>query len=146
MTGMAPKKYIDRHTVPMWKIVTMNLTLEEKVVVFGLTVAGGCGLFLLGNYGVEGDFRNDAEEYFFVSIMATGTLSLLITAVWKGLVIRDEIKRDNIEQSEGSDLTVEASVEVNPTARSDNDNEGPFLTEISTVWVGIAAGEIRRGV
>ena len=78
--------------------------------------------------------------------MATGTLSLLITAVWKGLVIRDEIKRDNIEQSEGSDLTVEASVEVNPTARSDNDNEGPFLTEISTVWVGIAAGEIRRGV
>ena len=88
ITGMAPKKYIERHTVDIKKIVTMSLTLEETVVVIGLTIAGGCGLFLLGNYGVQGNFRNDAEEYFFVSVMAMGTLSLLVTAVWKGLVIR----------------------------------------------------------
>ena len=31
-------------------------TLSQIVQVLGLGIAGGCGLFLLGNYGVQGDF------------------------------------------------------------------------------------------
>ena len=63
--------------------------------------AAACGLFLLGNYGVKGDFRNDAEEWFFFSVMVAGLASLLVTAVWQGLVIRGEIRRDQENAAAG---------------------------------------------
>ena len=73
----------------------------QIVQVLGLGIAGGCGLFLLGNYGVQGDFSNDAEEGFFFSVMIVGGASLLVTAVWKGLVIRAEIKYDEEKAAAG---------------------------------------------
>ena len=66
-----------------------------------MSIAGSCGLFLLGNYGVQGNFLNDAEEWFFFSVMIAGGASLLVTVVWKGLVIRGEIKRDEENAAAG---------------------------------------------
>ena len=125
MTGVAPKRYIDRHIIKPKMIAKMDLDLEEvrrhakanpaildsnsshypqTVQVLGLSVAAGCSLFLLGNYGVKGDFRNSAEEWWFFSVMVSGAASLLITAVWKGHVIHGEIKLDEAIARTGSVL------------------------------------------
>ena len=49
----------------------------------GISIASGSGLFLLGNYGVSGDFKSNAEEWGFIGIMIAGGGSLLITALWQ---------------------------------------------------------------
>ena len=95
VAGVAPKRYIDRHTIKTEKIVTLNLNTGEIVQLAGLCIAGSCGLFLLGNYGVKGSFRDDGvEEAWFGGITIAGVLSLLVTAAWKAIVIRREIKHD----------------------------------------------------
>ena len=92
VSGVAPKRYIERHTVKTRDVVTMNLKVSEFVQILGLAIAGGCGLFLLGNYGVEGDFSSVFLENLFNSVMILGGASLFITAVWKSLVIRTEVR------------------------------------------------------
>ena len=82
-------------------LASLLLIFPQTIEVLGLTIAGGCGLFLLCNYGVQGDFRNEAEELFFFSVMIVGGASLLITAVWQGLVIRGEIRRDKENAAAG---------------------------------------------
>lgn len=62
MSGIIPKHLIQKHIVSVEKIVTMNMTGPEKIEFLGLTIAGVCGLFLLGFYGAEGDFRDGPEE------------------------------------------------------------------------------------
>ena len=56
----------------MRRLTFFALILSQIVQVLGLGIAGGCGLFLLGNYGVQGDFSNDAEEWIFLSVMFIG--------------------------------------------------------------------------
>ena len=77
------------------------LLFPQFVEVLSLSIAGSCGLYLLGNYGVEGDFSNVA---IFDFVTVAGGASLLVTAVWKGLVIRGEIKRDEAIVRAGSAL------------------------------------------
>ena len=44
------------------------------------SIAVVCGLFLLSLYGVRGNFDDKSEEYWYLSVMATGIISLVITA------------------------------------------------------------------
>ena len=81
-------------------MVEMDLSVRQKVEVLGLALSGVCVLFLLGNYGAQGTFGSVGEEAFLLTLMITGGLSLLVTATWKGLIIRAEMKRE--EQGEGS--------------------------------------------
>ena len=67
--------------------------LSQIVQVLGLGIARLRSL-PPWHHGVQGDFRNDAEEWFFGAIMIVGGASLLVTAVWKGLVIQGEIRHD----------------------------------------------------
>ena len=62
VSSIAPKRYIDRHTIKLERIAIMDLNVKETVEVLGLSITAGCGLFLLGNYGVEGTFADDSEE------------------------------------------------------------------------------------
>ena len=41
VSGVAPKRYIEKHTIKIRDIVTMNLNVAEFVQVLGLTIAGG---------------------------------------------------------------------------------------------------------
>ena len=126
ISGVAPKKYIDRHTIKLRKVATLDLNLEEKVQVLGLSFAGGCGLFFLGNYGVEGNFSNNDEEWYFGAVTITGGASLFVTSVWKGLVIRAEIKRNQETGRTGS--------KVMGTEKKENST---CITEISSVWISL---------
>ena len=105
-------------------------TLSQIVQVLGLTISGGCGLFLLGNYGVEGDFSNNDEEQIFISITSIGAASLFVTAVWKGLVIRGEIKHDEQNAATG------VGEEQGPT-QEDAQVQDPPVTELATAFVGL---------
>ena len=128
VAGIVPKIYIVRHTLKLKKVATLDLTLEEKVQVLGLTIAGSSGLFLLGNYGVKGDFHDVGEKWLFGVVMITGGASLLVTAVWKGLVILSEIKRDQ-----------EAAVAVSRCEGATGEEGGDEtpVTQISSIWVGL---------
>ena len=44
--GIAPPKYIERHTPKIQKIASMDLNRGEKIQLFWLIVACGCGLFM----------------------------------------------------------------------------------------------------
>ena len=136
VSGVAPKKYVDRHTVKLKKVVTLELSLEEIVQVLGLSIAGGSGLFLLGNYGVEGDFSSVEEEWYFGAVMIAGGVSLLVTAVWKGLVICAEIKHDQeAARADGGEVEeTSAGAAVAAAAKEDD----TFVTEVSSIWVGLS--------
>ena len=116
-------------------------TLSQIVQVLGLTISGGCGLFLLGNYGVEGDFSNNDEEQIFISITSIGAASLFVTAVWKGLVIRGEIKHDEQNAATG------VGEEQGPT-QEDAQVQDPPVTELATAFVslGVLATIVQVGV
>ena len=129
VAGIVPKKYINRHTINTKKVAILDLNLEEKIQVLCLSIAGGCGLFFLGNYGVEGDFNSDAEEWFIIAVMVAGAVSLLVTAIWKGLVIRAEIKRDQEKSTGAENRGGESSGE-------DRENETPVY-QLSSIWVGL---------
>ena len=104
--------------------------MSQIIQVLGLGIASSCGLFLLGNYGVEGNFRNNDEAWFFSSVMIAGGASLLITAIWKGLVIRGEIKRDQENAAAG------VSEDQGPTLEGAQAQDAP-VTELATAFVGL---------
>ena len=76
--------------------MTMTLNPQECIVLIGLGISGCCILFLMGNYGVKGNFDNSAERAFFFSVIVIGTLALLITALWKAYIVRGEMKQDQL--------------------------------------------------
>ena len=107
-------------------------------------IAGVCGLFLLGNYGVQGDFSNDAEEGFFFSVMIAGGASLLVTAIWQGLVIRGEIRRDKENAAAG------VSDEPGPSQEGAQAQQDSPVTELATfrdkrIFIGDTFGELDAG-
>ena len=140
VAGVAPRKYLDKHTITIEKITTLDLNLEQCAQVLGLSIAGGCGLFLLGNYGVEGDFSSKDQKWYFAAVMVTGVCSLVITAIFEGLLIRSEIKSDqenaeNYQANEVNAIIVEGA-------------EKFAISQLSSLWigVGVAATTIQTGV
>ena len=97
-----------------------------------MSISAGCGLFLLGNYGVAGDFDDDLEESLFFAVMMVGMVALSGTAAWKMLIIRAEINRDQ----KAADASVKeykgSGTGVTRTLADDNP-----VTELSLIWVGL---------
>lgn len=120
--NFAPKYILDKHIISIKKIVPMNLNLREKVLVFGLSIAGASGMFLLGSYGAEGDFDDDMERITFVIVTIVGVISVSITALWKAVVIWFEIKQE-----------AKNGPQINEKASDDN-----YLTEVSSFWFYVA--------
>ncbi|GMH98487.1 hypothetical protein TrVE_jg9990 [Triparma verrucosa] len=97
-SGVVPKRILDKHVISPKKVAAMDLNAEEAVQFFGLAIAAGCALWPLGNYGAEGDFGNNAdgkvEMYAAFIVPSIGGFCLLLTAVWKAVVIRGQIRRE----------------------------------------------------
>ena len=117
LSGVVPKRILDRHAISPKKVIAMDLNIEEAVQFFGLFIAAGCALYLLGNYGAEGDFRTRAERNATLIVPSIGGGCFLLTAVWKVVVIRREMRRgaeetgqlNQGESSSDSGTLVEAS-------------------------------------
>ena len=112
----------------------LQLNVEEKTQILGLTIAGAAGLYLLGNYGVEGDFVNPSEHvpYAFAGILGGG--SLLLTAVGEGILIRREIVRDQ-EASRARGDVEDGAVVASAVVSEEDDSH---VKELSSVWIGLA--------
>ncbi|GMH75201.1 hypothetical protein TrLO_g13285 [Triparma laevis f. longispina] len=85
----------------------MNLNAQEFVQAFGLAVAIFCVLYSLGTYGSEGDFYDDYERYAAFTVPNFGAGYLFLTATWKMVTIRGEMKRgeedsEQLRQGESS--------------------------------------------
>ncbi|GMI01543.1 hypothetical protein TrLO_g10204 [Triparma laevis f. longispina] len=93
-SGVVPKRILNKHAISMKKVFAMDLNAEQAVHFFGLAIAAGCALYPLGNYGAEGDFRSDVERFAAYTVPSIGGGCLLLTAVWKLVVIRGEIRRE----------------------------------------------------
>lgn len=79
ISSIAPKRILDKHVLSLKNVVAMNLNTEELVEAFGLSIAALCGMWLLGNYGAEGNFysgNNNYEKPVMIAIIALGNGSL----------------------------------------------------------------------
>jgi len=101
VSGMAPRHLLEKHMVSLKRVVTMNLNVYEFTTFAGYCTVVCCGLFLLGNYGAEGDFHTKWEERFCFIVMALGTTSLLVISVWKGILIRKDMKLEESLAAKG---------------------------------------------
>ncbi|GMH75633.1 hypothetical protein TL16_g06825 [Triparma laevis f. inornata] len=84
LSGVVPKRILERHVISPKKVLAMDLNAEEAVQFFGLLIAAGCALYPLGNYGAEGDFNNNAggkaEKNAAFIMPIIGAFCLLLTA------------------------------------------------------------------
>ncbi|GMI06365.1 hypothetical protein TrVE_jg3689, partial [Triparma verrucosa] len=102
VSGMFPHKYVAKHVPRIEKIAAMDLNLEEGVTALALCLSIISGLFLLSFYGVEDDFYsgNEVQQTCFIVFFSLGSSSLLISAVWKLLVIRRDCLRGAVEENQ----------------------------------------------
>ncbi|GMH91599.1 hypothetical protein TL16_g12100 [Triparma laevis f. inornata] len=124
VTGLVPDHILDRHIVSVEKVVALDLNLEEKVQAVGLSIAAASAMFMLGNYGAKGDFRSEAERTLLSMAGVVGSGSLIVTSLWKMIVIRGEMKRE----AEQGVLTAE-----NAASSSSPPTEN-LLKEASLFW------------
>mmetsp|Transcript_2598 Transcript_2598/g.4916 ORF Transcript_2598/g.4916 Transcript_2598/m.4916 type:complete len:1010 (+) Transcript_2598:83-3112(+) len=96
VSGVVPPKIMKRHVLGPDRIVTMDLSVKEFFEFCGLCAAAGCGLFLISLYGAEGNFGSHLEFNLVKGVMTFGGVSLSVTALWKGIVIRGEMKRERL--------------------------------------------------
>ncbi|GMH88119.1 hypothetical protein TL16_g11064 [Triparma laevis f. inornata] len=129
VSGLAPKRLLNKHTVQANKIVAMDLNWQEKIQVFGLSVTVGCGMFLLGFYGAKGSYYNQFEKILLIVLGILGSSSLLITSFWTFIIIRGEMKRE-----------AESEQEISIVA----DVEDKHLTEASSLffYLGVLATSV----
>ncbi|GMH98631.1 hypothetical protein TrVE_jg11953 [Triparma verrucosa] len=121
-SGVLPKRHVSKHGVNISKIIAIDLYLEE---VLGWTVAGVCGLFLLGFYGVEGGFYDRREQVVFGTAMILGSIALLLNAMFQLFVITKEIKLDGIA----------GIVDNAEHGFRKEEGDAPPVTEFSSYWV-----------
>ena len=81
----------------------MDLSTEEFIQFFGLSIAAACALYLLGNYGADGDFEYDGERYFKLFVMIVGISSLLGTAIWKFAMMIIDMRQEEAESQQRQD-------------------------------------------
>ncbi|GMH73506.1 hypothetical protein TL16_g06212 [Triparma laevis f. inornata] len=106
VSGVAPKHIVDRHVVTLKSILAMNLTADEFVQAFGLTISASCAFFQLGNYGAEGDFNNEAERQSFLVVAYVSLGCLVVIAAWKLILIKREMNHED-EDGGGGGIVIE---------------------------------------
>ncbi|GMI18350.1 hypothetical protein TrLO_g7895 [Triparma laevis f. longispina] len=112
LSGVVPEHILEKHVFSMKKVVAMKMNAEESVQAFGLAIAICCALFSLGGYGANGNFGNDEEKYTAYAVPSFGAGCLFLTAVWKMIAIRGELKRgkedsEQLRQGESSSSSSE---------------------------------------
>ncbi|GMH84162.1 hypothetical protein TL16_g09835 [Triparma laevis f. inornata] len=70
--GVIPKKVLAKHFVSIRQIISMNLNFLEFLQCLCISISSFCLLFLLANYGAEGDFKNENEASFFYNTTIVG--------------------------------------------------------------------------
>ncbi|GMH82038.1 hypothetical protein TrST_g3249 [Triparma strigata] len=126
ISGIAPKRIVEKHVVPTKNILAMNLTLQETVQTFGLLAAASSAMFLLGSYGADGNVKDAFEKNVLLSATGIGCSSLIVLASWKLLVIRKEIKQEKAQKEESDKKKKDEDKEVV--------NAPKLLTEASSFW------------
>ncbi|GMH78321.1 hypothetical protein TL16_g07754 [Triparma laevis f. inornata] len=118
-SGAVPKRILDKHVISTRKILAMEVNKQECIQSSSLTIAALCALYLIGNYGAEGDFEDDAESGFMYNVMNAGCLCLIVTAAWKMFAIKREMRDEKLRRESGRKIVSTADV---------------FLTEASSFW------------
>ena len=136
VSGVVPSKIMKRHVLGPERIVTMDLSVTEFFEFVGLCAAAGCGLFLISLYGAEGDFGSDLEFNLVKGVMALGGTSLAVTALWKGVVIRGEMKGERDERERGEQ---EAGVGVGAPEASAEPAVVVKRGSVFWLWLGVVA-------
>ena len=74
--------------------LTSNLTFFASSQLFCVSVSVSAigGLYMLGNYGAEGDFSKGESEFLAV-LIAVSVGSLMATMVWKAISIKSDTQR-----------------------------------------------------
>mmetsp|Transcript_9626 Transcript_9626/g.17488 ORF Transcript_9626/g.17488 Transcript_9626/m.17488 type:complete len:986 (+) Transcript_9626:120-3077(+) len=125
ISGVVPTRILDKHVISLKRVVAMNMNSGECVQAFGLAIATCCGLYLFGNYGADGDFRNYTESYIMWTVMSVGCFSLVFVAVWNTFLIRAEMRSE--EESRSQTHQGQSS----PESFSSEDG---LLVEASSFW------------
>lgn len=130
--ALAPKRILEKHMVQAKNVITMKMNLEGYVQCGCLLIASSSIMFMLSSYGAEGDFDNVEEKITFISLGSVGLCCLLLTAFWKLVVIRIQMKRE---------------AEFGPESGREESADTP-LTEASSFWVvvGVLATSLNSAV
>jgi hypothetical protein len=121
VSSLAPNNLLEKHMVQAKKAITMKMKRGDYVQCGNILISGSSVVFLLGSYGTKGDFYNVGEKSTFVALGAVGFGCLLVTSIWKLVVIKGEMKRE---------------AEFGPESESE-ESANPLLTEASSFWVVI---------
>lgn len=82
MSGLVPKKHLEKLEIPMKKIVTGELQRREIVRILLVLLTTMCTLFLVGYYGTTGDFKDDTELHIAIGFLVTGLTTLVVLLLW----------------------------------------------------------------
>ena len=153
VSRLVPEHILSKHLISPNKMLSMRLNPCEKVSAVGLTISGTCSLYLLGQFGAEGDFNDVAEEWFMAGLMSLGGMSLLLTGLLVSLEVRADMKREAEEEATSVHSTV-AKLRLQ-AKRAESLSRRTFASdEISSFWIltGFAATtlmglvEVRTGL
>ena len=122
MSGVVPKRILDRHIISSRQILEMNLRLEEKFQVLSVASSGVCALFFISLYGARGNFYDEKEKALFYATIVLGAALLFGTALWKGFVIRKEMRK---EEETGEQIATKPP-------------DKTYLAKVSRFWVALA--------
>ncbi|GMH66283.1 hypothetical protein TrLO_g3237 [Triparma laevis f. longispina] len=129
VSRLATKDQLERHVPSMKKIVTMKLTAGDLVQFVSLFFTITCTMFLLGNYGAEGDFYNEFEKTSYFIVIALGLSSLAFTSIWKAVEICSEIDKNEEEKKMVSEKETEEEEE------EEEKKITQYITEASPIWL-----------
>ena len=91
VSGIFPPSVMKAHIIPPHRLITMDLSFGEQMVTGTLGLSGICGLFLLGNYGAEGEFSSKGELYATMVIVNLGCASALAVIFYKFFTINRQL-------------------------------------------------------
>ncbi|GMH95309.1 hypothetical protein TL16_g13124 [Triparma laevis f. inornata] len=141
VSGVVPERILEKHMISMKKFASMRMNAEDIFQGFGLLIAGVCAVYLLGNYGTEGDFYNAAERYYTLIVPGVGAGCLLLTAVWKAVDIRGEMRRgedfEQLRQGESSSSSSEVMLVEIIGLISQTANMVRHFRNDDMTWVGL---------
>ena len=118
--------------IPLEKVASLKLKFKEGCEVLAMAWTIGCGLFLLGFYGVEGNFGSKKEQTNFYIVIISGFACIGIIALRRGVDIQRDIIRDSV-----SGAMVIATPSPPQQVQSAQPAQRERLTELSSFWVAI---------
>lgn len=127
IAGVIPKKVLAKHFVSIRQIISMNLNFLEFLQCLCISISSFCLLFLLANYGAEGDFKNENEASFFYNMTIVGVSFQMLPVLISSPFILKETREQRSSTSSSSGAGAE----------DEDEGEKPekLLTESSRFWL-----------